>query len=390
MPTPYKLTLTVDIWSTNTNQKLQLLEQILMLFNPSLEIQTTDNYLDWTSLSVVNLDNVNFSNRTIPTGTESEIDVAQLTFSTPIYISPPAKVKRLGVITKIITSVFDGNGYVDFEQQLQGTNLFSIGGSTPPFIEETNPGSDKVVDRGAFPNEGSGEISISSQVTRVRTPVVKNPIQYRILIMNGKAKILENGLVSGRLWTSYIKELPGEYQSGLSLIYLRKPDIDGFVGGRITVNPLDESELIINFDRDTLPSNDVVPGPERDINQYSSIDYIIDPLRFDPNQNKTPGVRMLLLGTIGGNNTDGADAWKNTNGTDFVAGENDIVEWDGNAWHIVFDASQNLITQTQEIVDALYTTNLTTGIQYYWNGEQWLLSVEGEYAKGDWSIELDG
>ena len=208
--------------------------------------------------------------------------------------------------------------------------------------------------------------------------------------MNGKAKILENGLVSGRLWTSYIKELPGEYQSGLSLIYLRKPDIDGFVGGRITVNPLDESELIINFDRDTLPSNDVVPGPERDINQYSSIDYIIDPLRFDPNQNKTPGVRMLLLGTIGGNNTDGADAWKNTNGTDFVAGENDIVEWDGNAWHIVFDASQNLITQTQEIVDALYTTNLTTGIQYYWNGEQWLLSVEGEYAKGDWSIELDG
>ena len=27
-----------------------------MLFNPSLEIQTTDNYIDWTSLSVVNLE----------------------------------------------------------------------------------------------------------------------------------------------------------------------------------------------------------------------------------------------------------------------------------------------------------------------------------------------
>jgi hypothetical protein len=89
-------------------------------------------------------------------------------------------------------------------------------------------------------------------------------------------------------------------------------------------------------------------------------------------------------------NIDGADAWKNASGTDFSAGANDIVEWDGNTWHIVFDALQNLITQTQEIVDALYTTNLTTGIQYYWNGEQWLLSVEGEYAKGDWSIELDG
>jgi hypothetical protein len=391
MPTPYKLTLTVDIWSTNTNQKLQLLEQILMLFNPSLEIQTTDNYLDWTSLSVVNLDNVNFSNRTIPTGAESEIDVAQLTFSTPIYISPPAKVKRLGVITKIITSVFDGEGYVDFEQQLSGTNLFSIGGTTPPFVQETNPDSAQVVDKGAFPNDGTGELNISSQVTRIHKPIIKNPIQYRILIMNSKAKILENGLASGRSWTSYLKELPGEYQSGLSLIYLRKPDIEGFIGGRITVNPLDETELIINFDRDTLPANDVVPGPARNTNQFSSIDYIIDPLRFDPNQDKVVGVRMLLLGSIGdSNNDDGADAWKNTGGTDFIAGANDIVEWDGANWHIVFDASQNLITETEEIVETLYTTNLTTGIQYYWNGEQWLLSVEGEYAKSDWSIELDG
>ena len=53
MPVPYKLTLNLDLWTSNTNQKLQLLEQILTLFNPSLEIQSTDNYIDWTSLSVV-------------------------------------------------------------------------------------------------------------------------------------------------------------------------------------------------------------------------------------------------------------------------------------------------------------------------------------------------
>ena len=41
MPTPYQMTLNVDIWTSNTDQKLQILEQILMLFNPSLEIQTT-------------------------------------------------------------------------------------------------------------------------------------------------------------------------------------------------------------------------------------------------------------------------------------------------------------------------------------------------------------
>jgi hypothetical protein len=42
MPTPFDLSLKVDIWTASTDQKLQLLEQILTLFNPSLEIQTTD------------------------------------------------------------------------------------------------------------------------------------------------------------------------------------------------------------------------------------------------------------------------------------------------------------------------------------------------------------
>jgi hypothetical protein len=112
MPTPYNLTVQVDVITSNFDQKLQIMEQILMLFNPSLEIQTTDNFVDWTSLTTVNLENITFSNRTIPVGTESTYDVFSLTFATPIYISPPAKVKRLGVITNIITSIFtdvDGN-----------------------------------------------------------------------------------------------------------------------------------------------------------------------------------------------------------------------------------------------------------------------------------------
>ena len=47
MPAPYTLTMNTDIWTSNTTQKLQLLEQILVLFNPALEIQSTENYLDW-------------------------------------------------------------------------------------------------------------------------------------------------------------------------------------------------------------------------------------------------------------------------------------------------------------------------------------------------------
>jgi len=113
MPTPFKLGMRAEIWTSSTDQKLQLLEQILVLFNPSLEIQTTDNYVDWTSLSYIELLNITFSSRTIPQGTESEIDIASIDFQIPIYLSPPAKVKKLGIVKTIIASVFAESGQVD-------------------------------------------------------------------------------------------------------------------------------------------------------------------------------------------------------------------------------------------------------------------------------------
>ena len=60
MPSPYRLTVNADIWTSNTEQKMQITEQIFYMFNPSLEIQTTDNYVDWTSLSYVELTEIAF------------------------------------------------------------------------------------------------------------------------------------------------------------------------------------------------------------------------------------------------------------------------------------------------------------------------------------------
>ena len=76
----------------------------------TFEIQKTDNYIDWTSLSYVELTGTTFSSRTIPVGADSEIDVATLTFSMPIWLSPPVKVKKLGVVQKIIMSIYDDDG----------------------------------------------------------------------------------------------------------------------------------------------------------------------------------------------------------------------------------------------------------------------------------------
>ena len=45
MPTPYKLTVKADIWATNTNQKLQIMEQIMMLFNLFVWTINLNNFL---------------------------------------------------------------------------------------------------------------------------------------------------------------------------------------------------------------------------------------------------------------------------------------------------------------------------------------------------------
>ena len=133
MPTPFTLQMTADIWTTNVDQKLQILEQLLVLFNPSMEIQTNSNYIDWTSLSLVELTGMVFSSRSIPQGLEQDIDVATLNFSSPIWLTTPAKVKKLGIITQIITNMFAdspgtiaGGAYPDTESIDYFTSRVSI------------------------------------------------------------------------------------------------------------------------------------------------------------------------------------------------------------------------------------------------------------------------
>ena len=359
MPTPYKLTVNADVWSTNTEQKLQIMEQILMLFNPSLEIQTTDNYIDWTSLSVVELDAVNFSSRSMPTGTESEIDVGSLTFSAPIYISPPVKVKKLGVITNIIMSIFnEDKGTIDL-------------GATMPELKSYN---DEFAE-GVFQEDKDGTTTRKDSAGIAVTAYN----DYDVLVLGNTAQLIHRGIVGNTNWNGFFEALPGTFRSGLSQIQLTRADVNQSVNGTVAVNPTDESTLTINWDEDTIPSDMVITGSTGDRNK---IDYIIDPLNFNPTTIKSVnGVRVLLLGPIGSaTNTDGADAWKNNNGTDFVAGENDIIEWTGTAWSILFDSS----TQT----DIKFTTNLNTGIQYKWTGSEWVKSIEGEYRNGAWRIQF--
>ena len=371
MPTPYTLSVNVDIWTTNTDQKLQILEQILMLFNPSLEIQTTDNYIDWTSLSVVNLDGITFSSRTIPVGVDSDIDVATLAFKTPIYISPPVKVKRLGVITNIITSIFDESGNV---------NIFDSEEEKAPKLDTDNEsihGSVVVAPTGEVTS-----ITQSGNVSRGSSDIVisLSHNNHNLLVLNNVLQLVYKGVVGNIDWKTYLDEMPGNFRTGLTQIRLARTDLTNDIIGTFAIDPLDASKAVVNWDEDSLPSDTIITSP---LQEKAKIDYILDPTKTNPTTLKTAGNRILLLGAIGSTiNTDGADAWKNSNNTDFIAGANDIVEWDGSQWSIVFNTS----TKTNQLTDITYTTNLNTGIQYKWDTFEWVLSFEGEYPDGTWRL----
>jgi len=355
IPTPYMMRVNADIWATNTDQKLQLLEQILVLFNPSLEMQTTDNFVDWTSITVVNLENVQWSNRSVPVGVDSEIDIATLTFSIPIYISPPTKVKRMGVITNIITSMFD---------ETRGTIEDGVSGPI------TNAGTDFLSGLVGGDDNRKAQTAVAKELANV------NYKQYGLYLETSSAQLINNGVVGIKSWNEIFEALPGTYMADVSRIYVNNNENSNTITGTFVHNPFDEGKLEINWDADSFPSDTIIDG-------RTTIDYIINPTNFNPSSIKASGLRILLLESIGDQTTGaGASAWKNTDNTNLVAKANDIIEWDGNKWIIVFDS--NTITTTT------YTTNLNTSVQYRFRDNEWLLSIDGEYPIGTWRVSLPG
>jgi hypothetical protein len=360
MPTPYKLTLKADIWTTNTDMKLQIMEQILMLFNPSLEIQTTDNFLDWTSLSVVELTDITFSSRSIPVGNETEIDVGSLTFETPIWISAPTKVKKLGVVTDVLMNIFDATG-----------NL------TPDFVNNKPAAVE-------FNNvSGYGLLVYNNKLSLLkgREPLIEDDAADTVFTKIG----------ADVSWNFIFEQYPGKFRTGVSQVFLTQDDGNQIVG-TLSEDADDSTILHVNWDQDTFPTNTLIANAGNTVLR-GSVDAIVDPTRFNPRP-RLPGgtldwpdmsngpIRYIILESIGDTvNDDGPDGWKNQNGSDFYADANSIIEWNGTSWEVVLDPADPDLEGTP-----VYITNLRTGIQYKFLDGEWTKSFEGEYRKGYWRM----
>jgi hypothetical protein len=341
MPVPYKLTLKLDIWTSNTNQKFQLLEQIAVLFNPALEIQSTDNYIDWTSLSVVQLESSQWTSRSVPVGTNDAIDVATLTFSMPIWITSPAKVKKLGVVERIIANIHDANG----------------------------DASNAVLDNDLL----------------LGTRVVITPWDYQALLIGNKLQALRPSAVvnepntsltpadsppSNLMWTALVGAY-GVLRPGISQIFLEQEDGTEVVG-TVAYDPSDDRFMLYTIDEDTKPQNTLSP-----------VRSVIDPLRSGPGNglpSAAEGQRYLLTEDTGSGTGNAVD-WQGIAGQPLIAKANDIIEYIDDRWQVVFD-------NTSSPDNVQYVTNITTAVQYKWTGSSWVKSYQGLYPGGQWRIVL--
>ena len=332
MPAPYKLGLKLDIWTSNTEQKLMLVEQIVTLFNPDCEIQNTDNYVDWTSLSTVFINDTNWTSRNVPMGADDSIDVATITFELPIWLSPPAKVKKLGVIQRVFSDVYDTNGQL---------------------VSEIT------------------DLSTATLMTRT----VITPMNVELIYLGNTLKLLKAKNETGPGSWKELLDQYGKFVSGISQIRLWQDGTQTEAIGTVAYHPTDVTLLLLTPFIDTFPANNLDP-----------INSIIDPLSVTITSTLTSpvtGYRLLILNDIGSTNNavaTGPELWRGTDNTDLVAKENDIIEYNGTHWFVSFSAAS--------ASNIKYLTNLTDGVQYKFVTSNWLKSVEGHYGNETWRIVL--
>ena len=408
MPTPFKLSMKADIWTSNTDQKLQLLEQILVLFNPSLELQTTDNYIDWTSLSAMYLTTTNFSSRSIPAGAESEIDICSLEFEMPIYISPPAKVKKLGIVQSIIANVFNEQGDV-----IGLEDLIYNGAYSAVTLTQKNYGSFRVL---LFKSNTGNMTDNQYDLTLV------DPIEA-VTSLKIDSKDVKIGEPID--WETVLN-VQGGYIPG-SEVWFKKVRGSEIIG-TFVINPLDSSILTVTLDADTYPSNDDIPSAIPGINSRGTVDAIIDPYKYSPLEAYGSyagiplGIRFLMLDDVNNSVNRGGfieypsnpadstntpyrgpkawreesnndSSWENQDGTDPIIKANSIIEWVGSKWVTIWDPDENTLAAADDIgenFDPTYIQNIRTGIKYKWDGEQWIKAFEGEYGPNEWDFKLVG
>lgn len=332
MPVPYNLTFKLDIWTSNINEKMQLVEQILALFNPAVDLQTSDSPLDWTAITYAEMqDSIEWTSKTVPYGTDVTIDVSSMQFLVPAWINPPAKVTQRKVIQTIIQNIYAVKDLPD-----EGQLTYEDDGDLLTSIIIT-PGNHQIS------INGDNEILLLSDIGNVLSEETGNPFSWSELLI------------------PY-----GDYIEGESSINIRH-------------NFGDSSGITGTFLFDENRPNVLLWSPNQDelfLDTLNSVDAIIDPSKNSPGDGTLAPSQSGQRYLIGDNIPNQTVGWGSITGAEV----NDIIEFNGSDWEISFNSSEE--------TDVHIVTSIMTGKQFRWDGGEWIPTIERKYLPGAWRVKL--
>ena len=431
MPVPYDLTMQVDFWTSNLDQKEQLLEQILVLYNPSIDVQTSTNPIDWTVLSYIEMqDNITWTSRTIPMGTDNPIDVASMVFKIPIWINPPAKVKKQTIIQEIITNIVQGS-YDQSAQEWTEYEFLTRTITTPANATiKPYPHNGQVYSISLCDDSGSN-IDQQGLPTYTRSSILTTVPVGISFIWNGitcavshsaladAVNDIRNSLVGTNLtcqlqdgkYIQFINTSGGDntfidlQQGSLASLGLQATT---YPGGKLawwrllelygafrsyadyganasqlrfkTVDDIEQTstDIVGWFDIYPTDQNRILWSPDPQNWPSTTLDpinAIVDPHTSGPGITLAPtavGQRYLLTDAPSNTST----AWGTVD-----AKQDDIIEFNGVNWQVSWSSSTNgNVTQ--------YVYNNKSGKIYKWNSGYWASVIGNEYQPGYWRLSL--
>lgn len=339
MPVPYMLKLQLDILTSTTETKMQLLEQILSIFNPSLTLQQNQNHIDWTSLVEVELIDITWSNRNIPVGVEDEKDrdVMTFAFTMPIWINPPAKIFKRKVIE-------NANINLHMVENADFDNLKYISDSHQYLMEVA---SETI----------SIDLMLSDNVINVDT---NSAGEVEVLLKNGT-----NG-ETNETWDDVLAPYGDIVPDVSTLLLTYGTSSNDVIMGNIYHHPNDPQKLIFKHDESTVPKS------------MNPIYRFINPLTQYPNKGlppALPGQRYAIYSEVS-DNEEYAITESSIWGVN--AYTNDIIEYRDNKWAVVFDSNASS-------GDSLINLHDNQGYTYT-NESGWTYTYLGSYEPSRYSF----
>ena len=439
MPVPYELSMSVDIWTPNESVKEQLVEQIMVLYNPSIEIQTSNNPIDWTVLSWIEMqDQITWSSRTIPIGTENPIDVLTMVFRFPIWISPPAQVTQQNLIQSIVTNIIHGTKetpdqveWSEYEFLTRATttpgdysvNLTWIGNNQYTMSLASSAGDNVELQNKATVTYSQVNPVLTPGLTfsfnGILIPITTSNIatfvdnaaalmvntSYNIQLQNYNQIMFINNTAGDNVFENVIGTplagmglLPATYPGGqiawwrlfLPFGTLNPYSTYGTNASQITVwttipnqDPTTTYQAAGWIDLHPTDQNLIIWTVEPDsipATTLPPITAVIDP------QSKGPGFGLPLAAVGQSYLITKAPSETSAGWGSIFAQVNDIISFNGTVWEVIWSAANHSFANQQGTLD--YIQNMFTGKLLEWNGEQWSEYILPRYAPGYWRLAL--